>query len=343
MMFRSRLVLCTVLTLLAACVRGRGSSCHDKDTRRSTAKVVKEMPFLGLFDDLREQSVFEGSDIVRVRGKYYVVFDSSYSIGYLDDRFQFRDPNNQLIGGKGQNDSQFEGIAYVPEDDTFLLLHESQEHEGGYKPFVTTARLSKDGKEYERLSKCVVDFELTHENKGFEGMAYVKNSKGAFLLGLCEGNFCEGGRRGRKSGNGRIIILQLDTDDNGCRWVKKDVLDIPKEANFIDYSAMAIDYNLGRIAILSQENSAFWVADFDIESLDFVGTGSIVHLPRNEHCEIVYCNAEGIQWIDAYRVIVVSDRAKATQPYHCDEHDQSVHIFGLPGAASKASPAIDWE
>lgn len=75
MMFRSRLVLCTVLTLLAACVRGRGSSCHDKDTRRSTAKVVKEMPFLGLFDDLREQSVFEGSDIVRVRGKYYVVFD----------------------------------------------------------------------------------------------------------------------------------------------------------------------------------------------------------------------------------------------------------------------------
>ncbi|RMZ52055.1 hypothetical protein APUTEX25_001249 [Auxenochlorella protothecoides] len=315
----------------------------------------------------------------------------SYSIGYLDDRFQFRDPANQLIGGKGQNDSQFEGIAYVPEDDTFLLLHESQEHEGGYKPFVTTARLSKDGKEYERLSKCVVDFELTHENKGFEGMAYVKNSKGeiwaateqhtavpisgcrlallaarwssmpqashisamllehvlpvagAFLLGLCEGNFCEGGRRGRKSGNGRIIILQLDTDDNGCRWVKKDVLDIPKEANFIDYSAMAIDYNLGRIAILSQENAAFWVADFDIESLDFVGTGSIVHLPRNEHCEIVYCNAEGIQWIDAYRVIVVSDRAKATQPYHCDEHDQSVHIFGLPGAASKASPAIDWE
>lgn len=217
---------------------------------------------------------------------------------------------------------------------------QSQEHEGGYKPFVTTARLSKDGKEYERLSKCVVDFELTHENKGFEGMAYVKNSKGeiwaateqhtavpisgcrlallaarwssmpqashisamllehvlpvagAFLLGLCEGNFCEGGRRGRKSGNGRIIILQLDTDDNGCRcgarkefglhpsvpnlsrgimshrltstsscrWVKKDVLDIPKEANFIDYSAMAIDYNLGRIAILSQENAAFWVS-----------------------------------------------------------------------------------
>lgn len=28
------------------------------------------------------------------------------------------------------------------------------------------------------------------------------------------------------------------------------------------------------------------VADFDIESLDFVGTGSIVHLPRNEHCEV---------------------------------------------------------
>lgn len=75
MMFKYRVVLCFLLTLLVASASGRGSDCHDKHARRSTAKVVKEMPFLGLFEDLRKQSVFEGSDIVRVRGKYYVVFD----------------------------------------------------------------------------------------------------------------------------------------------------------------------------------------------------------------------------------------------------------------------------
>lgn len=50
-------------------------ACHGKSFRKSTAKLIKEMPFLGLFRDLRNQSVFEGSDIVLVRGQYYVVFD----------------------------------------------------------------------------------------------------------------------------------------------------------------------------------------------------------------------------------------------------------------------------
>lgn len=49
--------------------------CHSKEFRKSTAKLVKETPFIGLFSDIREQSVFEGSDIARVRDEYYVVFD----------------------------------------------------------------------------------------------------------------------------------------------------------------------------------------------------------------------------------------------------------------------------
>jgi len=30
---------------------------------------------------------------------------------------------------------------------------------------------------------------------------------------------------------------------------------------------------------------------------------------------MIYCNAEGIQWVDNYRVVVASDKAKARQPY----------------------------
>lgn len=66
----------------------------------------------------------------QVKGEYFVAFDSSFSIGLLDDNFHFRGAQNKLIGDqfrdKSKEESQFEGIAYVPENDTFLLLQEVQ-------------------------------------------------------------------------------------------------------------------------------------------------------------------------------------------------------------------------
>lgn len=44
-----------------------------------------------------------------------------------------------------------------------------------------------------------------------------------------------------------------------CRWVLQELIHIPPDADFVDYSAMALDYKSGRVAILSQENAAFWV------------------------------------------------------------------------------------
>lgn len=55
---------------------------------------------------------------------------------------------------------------------------------------------------------------------------------GQFLLALCEGNHCSGGRRGRDRGNGRILLAQLHSNasstgksdegghhnDTDCRW-----------------------------------------------------------------------------------------------------------------------------
>ena len=55
---------------------------------------------------------------------------------------------------------------------------------------------------------------------------------GEFLLALCEGNHCSGGRRGRDRGNGRILLAQLHSNasstgisgegehhnDTDCRW-----------------------------------------------------------------------------------------------------------------------------
>jgi len=224
---------------------------------------------------------------------------------------------------------QFEGIAYVPENDTWLLLAESiPSSEGsGYKPEITVAKVREDLEGYDILEKCSINFELTHENKGFEGILYVNGQ----LLGLCEGNHCVGGEKGRDRGNGRIVVSNLHRyKDGSCVWEPSSIINIPSSADFQDYSGMAIHPGSQKIAILSQEDAAIYVANFDVDTLSFTDEGSVYHLPRDAHCNILYCNAEGIQFLDEYRLIIVSDKAKKDQPFHCDEKDQSVHIFAFP-------------
>jgi hypothetical protein len=38
----------------------------------------------------------------------------------------------------------------------------------------------------------------------------------------------------------------------------------------------------------------------------------------------------GVQWLDAYRLLITSDRAKSDQPFWCSFKDQMVHIMALP-------------
>lgn len=80
------------------------------------------------------------------------------------------------------------------------------------------------------------------------------------------------------------------------------------------------------------------IGDFDINNMDFASNlGEIYHLPRNAHCHIIYCNVEGLQWLDEYRIVISSDKAKSKQPFHCDTKDQSIHIFAMPHTYSPHS------
>ncbi len=60
---------------------------------------------------------------------YAIVFDNLNAVGIIGDRFQFRLPTNKLVGPLGE-DSQFEGVAMMPENGHVLLLHEALEHDG---------------------------------------------------------------------------------------------------------------------------------------------------------------------------------------------------------------------
>jgi hypothetical protein len=52
--------------------------------------------------------------------------------------------------------------------------------------------------------------------QGFESIQYLHTPSGPVLLGMCEGNHCAGGAKGRDAGNGRIIVSQLKES----RWVE---------------------------------------------------------------------------------------------------------------------------
>lgn len=46
--------------------------------------------------------------------------------------------------------------------------------------------------------------------QGFESINYLHTERGQpYLLGLCEGNHCQGGAEGRDPGHGRIVASTL--------------------------------------------------------------------------------------------------------------------------------------
>eukprot|EP00898_Chlorokybus_atmophyticus_P008557 jgi/Chlat1/8702/Chrsp88S08072 len=307
--------------------------CETGDWRKSSLKLIKEGPFIGLFRELHEQTKFEASAVTIVDEKYYVVFDSIQSIGYIDPTMTALAEDNVLIGEIGE-ESQFEGLAYRPDTGTFFALKESHEHQGKLKPQAIEIKISDDKSKYELLRKCDVEFELSSANKGFEGISYHdKGDDGKFLLGLCEGNFCEGGAKGREAGNGRVVVSKLEESDGSCRFVPVKTIEIPGaegQARFTDYSGMA--FRDDRVAVISQEDAALWIGKFNWDdfSFDTSDAGGLYYFPKDHECKTVYCNVEGIAWIDDHRFVTTSDSAKADQPYTCTIKDQSLHIFALP-------------
>jgi hypothetical protein len=46
--------------------------------------------------------------------------------------------------------------------------------------------------------------------------------------------------------------------------------------------------------------------------------------------QMIYCNAEGVAWIDNYRVVVASDKAKSKQPFWCVRAWSLLLLFAAP-------------
>ena len=54
-------------------------------------------------------------------------------------------------------------------------------------------------------------------------------------------------------------------------------------------------------------------------------------LPLTPPPPLFFCfSVEGVQFIDAQRVVLTSDKSKANQPHNCMHKDQSISIMALP-------------
>jgi hypothetical protein len=55
------------------------------------------------------------------------------------------------------------------------------------------------------------------------------------------GNFCRGGKKGQRAGNGRLIVTKFteDGDHCHCSWEVVKEVEIPATAYFRDYSGMS--------------------------------------------------------------------------------------------------------
>jgi len=142
--------------------------------------------------------------------------------------------------------------------------------------------------------------------------------------------------------------MTRDGDDSRtCSWKTVQIMEIPKEAKFQDYSDIAVHpgYKKGvwHVAILSQENSQIWLGKLNIPEEKNVNatthrlhwsleTKAVYDFPKDDQGNSIYCNVEGVDFFNDDLVVVVSDRMKGhgEQPMWCLDRDQSIHVFSLP-------------
>jgi hypothetical protein len=278
----------------------------------------------------------EASGVVAVDGQCYVIFDNLPDVAVMTAALR-ADPAANLLRRHALGAVGHEDIAYDPQEHRFYLLIEAAPYRSG----AFMARVGVYDQTFRHLSSSWLEFPVEHPNKGLEGLTCGRRGGQTYLLGLCEGNRCKGGSAGRRPGGGRIQVFAAEA---GGRCRHAGTIRLPETLLFKDYSSVAVVDD--RVAVVSQSSSALWVGGFEPSSWQLAGDGRTYLFPRDEKGRTRYGNVEGVSWLGTGQVVVVSDKAKRTQPKRCRAKDCSIHIFAIPEPAMPATarmPAVAGE
>jgi hypothetical protein len=263
---------------------------------------------------------FEASGVCVREDACHVIFDNASHVA----RFG-------LEGSRLSSDSRltplhspfsgYEDICYDPRARRFFMLIEAQKSASG----LYLARIEEYDQELNFLASQWAVFPFKHRNKGLEGLACVYLGDRRYLLGLCEGNQCRGGSKGRRPGGGRIQVFER----GGDIWKRVHTLHLPESLRCEDYASL--DVSGDRIAVVSQASSLLWIGRFKDSAGNLADPGRVYRFPLNRKQKPCYCNVEGIAWLGSDLILTVSDKRKrGKQPKRCGRKDQSIHIFRIP-------------
>jgi hypothetical protein len=302
----------------------RGAAVRDAATRWPALRLLREAKVVDLLAGAAEGAErFEASGVLAYDGAFWVIFDNVPHIARIDPALTAGGVSARLIRRPG-GPLGCEDIARDPADGRFFLLVEAvRDAAGDY-----LAQVHELDRELRPLATRWLDFRLDRPNKGMEGLSCVRRAGRTYLLGLCEGNRCRGGEAGREPGGGRVHVFA----EGAGRWEREHTIRLPESLRFIDYSSISVSRD--RVAVVSQESSGLWVGRFAPSSWDLLDEGRTYSFPRDPRGKTVYGTVEGVSWLSEDEVVVVSDRAKPTQPSRMREKDESVHVFALPAPES---------
>jgi hypothetical protein len=241
-----------------------------------------------------------------------VVFDNLNQIASID--VSLRRSRRNVLWPAPSLGAGFEDVAADRRSgSTFALIESVEDANGVLRGFV--AEYDRD-RQLRHCTQLAGRFEKA--NKGFEGLAHARHRGREYLYALREANWRSSGTR-----RGRIDVFVRTRG----MWKESHRIALPKDAQFEDYSALAIHND--RIAVVSQQSARLWIGELDPKTQTVVrGSGALYRFPGKR-----YRNVEGIDWLTATSLIAVSDRVKKDQPSQCASTDQSIHIFRLPRRA----------
>jgi hypothetical protein len=275
-------------------------------------ELIREEKLYRLLPGRKKSSRLEASGVaLSDASTALVVFDNLNWVARIDLSLE-ETPRNGLLPAPSLG-SGFEDIAIdQSQHKVFCLVESVEDFDGHLRGFVSEYDI--EGK-FLQSTRLHTRFEKA--NKGFEGLAHQWHGQDEWLYALCEGNLGTSAKRG----GGRIDVFTRGSDGN---WEGLHQINLPKQAEFEDYSALA--YANGQIAVASQASARLWVAQIDeAKKMIVPGSGRRYRFPSKS-----YGNIEGIAWLSSDTIVAVSDRAKSNQPDRCTKKDQSIHIFRIP-------------
>jgi len=276
--------------------------------------VQSEAKLSKLLEGQSEKDKHEASGVLFLNDEIYVVFDNHSMIARINSEL-----NKAKLLGENKKKIGYEGITYDNVNDRFYLIEESLDNKGALN-----ARLMSASKDFTIEFKKWLKYNFQSDNKGFEGLTIVTKNDEVYVLALCEGNDCDADEISEIPGAGRIKVFET----KGKKWKYIASIRLPQSLHFMDYSGIDIN-NKNTLAITSQESSAVWTGELDVDNWKIVDLGHVYNFPKGKNGNKIYCSIEGVSWIANDRLAVVSDAKKDEQPEECREKDQSIHITSI--------------